>query len=142
MARTKLQLPDRFHFITEIPVRIQDINYGGHLGNDSVLSLIHEARVQFLHHFGYSEQNVDGAGIIMVDAAINYKAEGFYGMTLRIEVAVAEIESCGCDLSYRLSDVSTGKEIARAKTGIVFFDYEKKKPIPTPDRFRELFSVN
>ena len=141
MARIKLQLPDRNHFITEIPVRIADINYGGHIGNDSVLSLMHEARVQFLHHFGYREQDVDGAGIIMVDAVINYKAEGFYGMTLRIEVAVAEIESHGCDLYYRLSDVSTGKEIARAKTGIVFFDYETKKPMPTPDRFRDLFSL-
>ena len=48
MARVKLQLPANFLFSTEIPIRISDINYGGHLGNDAVLSIVHEARIQFL----------------------------------------------------------------------------------------------
>ena len=47
MARVKLTLPDACHFHTEVAVRIGDINYGGHLGNDAVLSLAHEARLQY-----------------------------------------------------------------------------------------------
>jgi hypothetical protein len=46
----------------------EDINYGGHLGNDAVLSLVHEARVRFLKQQGYTENNIEGAGIIMADA--------------------------------------------------------------------------
>ena len=57
---------------TEIPIRISDVNYGGHLGNDAVLSLAHEARVRFLALRGFSEKDVEGVGIMMVDAAVVY----------------------------------------------------------------------
>jgi acyl-CoA thioesterase FadM len=85
MSRVKVDLPDKFIFITEIPVRITDINYGGHLGNDSVLSIVHEARLQFLSNMSFSEKDVDGKGIIMVDAAVQYISEGFYGDILKID---------------------------------------------------------
>ncbi len=62
MARVKLDLPDAFEFTTEIQVRIGDINYGGHLGNDTVLSLIHEARVRFLQKYNFREANIGGIG--------------------------------------------------------------------------------
>ena len=135
MARVKLKLPDRFPFSTDIPLRINDINYGGHLGNDSILSLIHEARVQFLNSHGFSEKNVDGPGIIMVDAVIVYKSESFYGDIVTVDVAVADISKSGCDFYYRLANKETHKEIARAKTGIVFFDYEKRKVSGVPGKF-------
>ena len=60
MARINIDLPGDFKFSTTIPVRITDLNYGGHVGNDAILSIIHEARMQFLHHFGYSEINFGG----------------------------------------------------------------------------------
>ena len=71
--RIQLQLPDTFTFQTEIPVRITDINYGNHLGNDAILSMMHEVRVQFLQNLGYSELEMEGAGLIMSDTAIIYK---------------------------------------------------------------------
>ena len=37
MPRIKLELHEILIYSTEIPVRITDINYGGHLGNDSIL---------------------------------------------------------------------------------------------------------
>ena len=46
MARVEIELPEQFPFATEIPIRISDINYGNHLGNDAVLSLAQEARVR------------------------------------------------------------------------------------------------
>ena len=60
MPRIKIELPEIFIFKTEISIRITDINYGGHLGNDSLLSIIHEARVRFLKHLDYSESDVEG----------------------------------------------------------------------------------
>ena len=54
MARIKIAVPPQFTFSTQIPVRITDINYGGHLGNDALLALLHEARVQFLRRYGYT----------------------------------------------------------------------------------------
>jgi len=136
MPRLKLGLPDVFPFSTDIPIRIGDINYGGHLGNDTVLAIIHEARVRFLKEHGFTEKDVDGAGIIMSDAAVVFKAEVFYGQTLRAEVSVTDASRSTCDLVYRLTDVESGKEVARAKTGIVFFDYDRRKPVAIPEEFR------
>ena len=39
MARIRLSMPEKFIFTTELPVRITDLNYGGHVGNDVFLSL-------------------------------------------------------------------------------------------------------
>ena len=135
MNRVKVNLPESFSFKTEIPLRITDINYGGHLGNDKILSLIQEARVRFLGELGYSETNVEGFGIIMLDAIVQYKSEGFYGDVILIEVDAGDFDKLGFDVFYRLSNKETGKEVALAKTGISIFDYQKRRIVPVPEKF-------
>ncbi|MCH8953822.1 thioesterase family protein [candidate division KSB1 bacterium] len=135
--RPKLELPKTFTFSTEIPVQVTDINYAGHLGNDKVLSYIHEARVRFLKKFGFTELDVDGTGTIMVHATIIYKTEAFHGDILKIEVAPGNFHKLGCDFFYRLTNAKTGKEVARAKTSLIFFDYEKQKMVSMPKKFKE-----
>jgi acyl-CoA thioesterase FadM len=135
MARVKIELPEKFIFSTEIPLRISDINYGGHLGNDSVLSIAHEARIRFFNKHGFKEKDVAGAGIIMVDAAVQYNAEGFYGDVLIIELGIKDITKTGCDIVYQLTNKKSGKSVAIVKTGVVFFDYQKRKVVPIPEVF-------
>jgi acyl-CoA thioesterase FadM len=114
MARVKIDLPDKFIFKTEIPIRINDINYGGHLGNDAVLSIAHEARLRFLKQHNFTELNVDGA---------------------MVEIAVTDTTAVGCDFVYRCINKNTGTTIAILKTGIVFYDYNRKKVVSVPERF-------
>ena len=139
MPRIKLELPDKMIFSTEIPVRITDINYGGHLGNDSILSIVQEARVRFLNKYNYSEKNVEGLGIIMTDCAIVYKSESFYGDILEIKIGVKDFFKYGCDIYYQIINKKTAKDVALIKTGIMFFDYEKRKRDRVPERFINLF---
>ena len=92
MPRIKLELPERFTFETRVDVRIGDINYGGHLGNDAVLRLAHEARLRFFQSLGYAhELSVEGLGIVVADTAVCYRAEAFHGDVLRFGLAVADI---------------------------------------------------
>jgi acyl-CoA thioester hydrolase len=139
MARIKLDMPEIYVFSTIINIRITDINYGNHLGNDALLSIIHEARVRFLSSLGYNEANVEGVGIIMGDVAIVYKSEAHYGDQLRIEINAGEFSRKSCDFFYRVSNKSDGRLIALCKTGIVFFDYMMKKPVAIPKGFLEKF---
>ena len=139
MARVKVNLPATFSYSTLIDVRITDINYGGHLGNDSILGIIHEARVRLLTDKGFSEIDINGVGIIMLDAVINFTSEGFYGDKLRIDVSVDEITTAGCDIYYRLTNVANEKVIVKAKTNIAFFDYDSKKIARTPEIFLKTF---
>ena len=127
MARVKIELPDKFIFKTEIPIRINDINYGGHLGNDTVLSIAHEARLRFLKQHNFTELNVGGA--------VQYKAEAFYGEIILVEIAVTDITRVGCDFVYRCTNKKRGTIIAIVKTGIVFYDYKRKKIVSVPERF-------
>ena len=124
MPRVKVSLPASFGFAVTLPVRITDLNYGAHLGNDALLSLLHEARVQFLAHLGTAEFDpATQLGFIMVDVAIEYKAEAFYGDTCSpFELAANDPNKYGFDMVY-LVENQAGKEIARAKTGMLCFDY-------------------
>jgi acyl-CoA thioester hydrolase len=139
MARIKLELPEKFDFTTDIQVCINNINYGGHLGNDSLLSLIHEARIRFLKNYGFTESDIGATGIIMVDTAIIYRSESFHGDVLTFAVAVSDVGKVGCDFYFRVTNKKTRKEVAYAKTGVVFFDYDERKVVNTPDVFRKKF---
>ena len=141
MARIKLILPQQFNFSTILNIRITDLNYGGHLGNDAALGLIHEARIRLLADKGFSEGDIDGTGIILMDAVINYTSEGFYGDKIRIDVSVDEITNAGCDIYYRFVNVANDKVIVKAKTNIAFFDYTIKKIAKTPKIFLDTFNI-
>jgi acyl-CoA thioester hydrolase len=136
MARIKIDLPESFSFSTSITVRITDLNYGAHVGNDTVLSFIHEARVRYLQSLGYSELNLEGAGLIMADAALIFKNEIYYGDELLISIRATEFSRVGFDLIYKIEKKPADHPLillALVKTAMVCFDYEQKKVITLPE---------
>lgn len=141
MSRLKLQLPDIFLFQTEILVRIDDINYGNHLSNDAYLKYMHEARMRFFAHYGYSEMNLAGTSVIMGDSAIVFKHECFYGEKLKIEITASDFGARSFDLYYRFTKYETGVLVCEAKTGMVCFDYTSRKTAEVPAAFKNLFRV-
>ena len=137
MARIKIDLPRKFPFTANIPVRITDINFGGHVGNDTILSIVHEARAQFFTHCGYTELDFAGAGTIMSDVAIEYKNQTYYGDTILASVAVGEITKVAFDLFYKLEKRSAAGNlipVAFAKTWMVCYDYDQKKVTAIPEK--------
>ena len=135
MNRIKLTLPETFGFSTSIAIRITDLNYGGHVGNDTFLSLIHEARQQFLHAYGYAELDFAGYGLIMADAVVEFKRELNFGDVVTISVAAADFDKLGFDLFYKLELVTPEANLlaGKAKTGMLCFDYALKKKVPIPE---------
>jgi acyl-CoA thioesterase FadM len=140
MSRVKVNLPGKFSFEVVIPIRITDLNYGNHVGNDTILSILHEARVQYLKSFGYGELDFGGAGLIMSDVAIEFKNEIFYGEKIIASVATGDFSKVAFDVFYKLEKESTqnGKRIlvAIARTGMVCYDYSSKKIAPIPEEVR------
>jgi len=143
MARVKVELPGNFTFSAKIPVRITDINYGGHVGNDTILSILHEARVQYLKHYGYTELNFGGTGIIMSDVAIEFKNELFYEDVIIASVAATEFSKVAFELYYKLEKQSSSGNglIAVAKTGMVCYDYDAKKIVAVPAEVKAKLSA-
>lgn len=142
MARLKLTIPDNNLASITIPVRIADINYGKHVGNDAFVSILHEARVQWLQQHGYTELNIEGVSLILADLAVEYKSEGFYGDVIEIKISAGEISKVSFELYYQLSvkrnNINTILVIA--KTGMVCYNYELKKVTPLPEQLKVLLT--
>lgn len=135
MQRIKIEQPTEYTFSTHISIRIGDVNYGNHVGNDAFLSLLHEARMQYLLSLGYTELSMGGVALIMADAAIEFKAEMHYGDVVKIEIEATGFTRLGFDLVYKMTIEKDGqsKLAGLAKTGMLCFDFASKKikAIPT-----------
>ncbi len=135
MSRVKIEEPAQYIFTATIKTRITDLNYGGHVGNDRIFAFMHDARVQFFKSLGYkNELDFDGLGNIQTDAAITYKAEVFAHEDIEIAIGIMDINKYGCDFVYKFMKAD-GSLAALGKTGIVFFDYDKRKIASIPQSF-------
>lgn len=130
MPRVEIELPGHFPFSTQMEVRVTDLNYGNHVGNDQLLGLIHEARRRYIRSLGADEIGADGLGVVIADAAIVYRAQAFYGDSLKIEVAAGEFQSRSCTFFYKVSKGDT--VVAQARTGVVCFDFKAQKAVSFP----------
>lgn len=75
-------------------------------------------------------------GHVIADAVVVYKSEAFLADALRIEIAIADLSKYGFDVYYRITN-QHNKEVARGKTGVVCFDFEKRKVAPVPGKLLE-----
>ena len=134
MARIRIELPENQIATVDIRVRISDINYGNHVGNDAFVSFIHEARLQWLQQNKFTELDITGTGLIMSDLAFEFKNEAFYGEIISIVISAGEISKVSFELYYQLTTERNNQTIllAKAKTGMVCFDYQNKKVTAVP----------
>lgn len=139
MARVEIKMIDRFLFETEIIIKKADINIANHVGNDTFISLIQEARIRFFKHFGYTELDIEGKGIVISDLVVVYKSQSYLGDRLKFELGVGDFNKYGCDIFYKLTHSDTSALVIQAKTGIVFFDYAQKRVSTIPEEFKSHF---
>ncbi|MFA0810811.1 acyl-CoA thioesterase [Microbulbifer epialgicus] len=137
MSRVNINFPENIHYSDMQVVGIQDVNCRKHVGHDKLISMLHEIRERFFDYIGKSEMDECPQGYILADLEVQYLGEAFFGDELRFDLAVDELSERSCNIYYRVSRVSDGAVttpalIARAKTGVVFFDYESRKAIPVP----------
>lgn len=140
MARLHLEFPeDQFYFTTQLTVRITDINSGKHLANDSMVSMISEARARFLYQFGIEEVSINNVGIIVTDMATTYLKEAFAREELIFEVGLMDLNKYGGDIIFRITKSESGALVALAKSGFVFYNFSDAKVTLMPDNFRLRF---
>lgn len=133
MARTRLAEQGEYEFHCIIALQPRDINYGGHMGYDALVSLLGTAHARMFRSLGVSETDLgDGkAGTLMSDLSVNYKAEAYMFDELRIDTHIGEFSRSGFRIFYR---VTSGKTlVALAEVGMVAFDYRARKIVPVPE---------
>lgn len=139
MARLQLDFPDDlFYFTTQLTVRVTDINGAKHLGNDSMVSMLSEARARFLREYGVRDEG-SAVGTIVTDLATMYRAEAHAHDTLKFEVGVMDFNKYGGDLIFRITRPADQTLIALAKYGFVFYNYSEGRVAPMPPAFAACF---
>jgi acyl-CoA thioesterase FadM len=135
-------MPEKVIFRVEIPVRITDMNYGNHLGNDALVGLIHEARVAWLRTLEYSELDTEGSGLIMSELVVSYVNESFYGDVLTISLSPGELSRAGFEIYYLVEAArnQTSIVIAKVRTGMVYYDYAARKVVALPQKVKNHLS--
>lgn len=141
MARVVVDLPPRFLFSCELPLRHADMNDGGHLGNERVLLFAQEVRRRWLEAHGLTDLDLGGAGLIIADAAIVYVAEARAHQVLKGELGAGEVKEKSAELLVRFTDAATGAEVARVKNAVLCFDYATRKVVPLTAAFRRVLGA-
>lgn len=123
-------------FTTTVPVLINHINYGGHLGYDSLLSIIQEARIKWLKSVNKdsSELNIqDGVGWMVKEVHVNYEAEAFHGDVLEVAISISDASRSSLTLSYEVTNVASSAVVCTASTPLIFFNFAKSKVARIPE---------
>lgn len=139
--RVKLALPESppLHE-SNYTLGVADMNYGNHLGNDRVLTLAHEARLRYLRDLNYDELNFFDSALIMSDAMVQYKGQGYMGDLMTLKVWIENPSEIGFDfftLIHHAADPK--KEVARVKCAMLFFNYDQNKRQRAPKIFCDQF---
>jgi YbgC/YbaW family acyl-CoA thioester hydrolase len=142
MARVKIELPEKCIAAFTIPVRITDINYGNHLGHNSLVEIIHEARVQFLQQHNLTELDAAGTSLIMSELIVEFKNESFYQDILEVKIFMGELSKVSFEIFYSVSALRNNSStvVANAKTSMVCFDYKEKKVESMPVELRNILT--
>ncbi|RYZ18613.1 MAG: thioesterase, partial [Chitinophagaceae bacterium] len=69
----------------------------------------------------------------MADVALEFKAEAFYGDVLTAYLVAGEFTKIGFDIYYKLVKSEGETIVALAKTGMICFDYQKRKVAAVPE---------
>jgi len=123
-------------FTTDFTVRVGDINYGEHMGNDRFLLLFHDTRLRFLESMGCSEIDIgDKAGLIMSEAHVRYRAEVFLHDRLTAGIRIADLTPAAFRMEYCIERQE--KAVATGYTRMMAFDYTRSAPRRLPQDFRQ-----
>ncbi len=135
MPKLKLKELDHYTFSYNLELKVRHINYGGHLGNDALVNILHEARMDMFKKLECSETDLgDGkTGIILADLAVNYKSQGYLFDNLTVFMQIDELNKSSFRLYYKI--LKDKRILALAENGIVAFDYETNKITRFPEIF-------
>ena len=137
MPRITLYEQPNYEFQFNTTVQASDLNYANHLGNDTIIGMIQDARANIFFDLGFSELDLGDSetGIIIADLVVNFKAEGFMFDELRIDSHIGEVKDKSFRIFHRIIRFKDKKLIALAETGLVVFNYKHRKITDIPEAF-------
>ena len=122
-------------YVTDVRVRYSDLDAQGHVNNARVLTLLEEARVDWL----YADAPRHGAdqlvrALVVASLTIEYKRPLHFGPPARVSLGVSAIGGASFTVDYVVS--SDGAVVATASTVLVAVELSDGRPRRLGDRER------
>ncbi len=127
-------------FTTDIQMRFRDIDGMGHVNNAVYLSYVELARTQFYMHQA-NKRTLDEIDFILARVEVDFESQATWGDQIQVAVWPSKIGNSSFTLSYEVKEKRSGRILARAKSVLVSYDYERRKSKPIPDEFRTLLQA-
>jgi acyl-CoA thioester hydrolase len=129
-------MPD-FHFFHPVEVRYGDLDAQQHVNNAKYLTYMEQARLEYVRHLGlWDGGSFAELGMIVAEVQISYRAPIHYGLPVRVGVRVGRLGNKSMRMEYRLENPQDGCLFASATSVQVAYDYQEKKSIPVPEKWR------
>jgi acyl-CoA thioester hydrolase len=130
---------DDFRHRTPVEVRFRDIDAFGHVNNAVVSTYLELARVRYL----VEVLGVDPVGhmpLILAMIKIDYLSPIFFGDEVRVASRVDWVGNSSIGMSHQMH-AAEDRELARASSVLVTYDYENARPMPVPADWREALTA-
>ena len=132
-------MSDEFRHRTRVEVRFRDLDAFGHVNNAVVSSYVELARVRYL----VDVLGVDPVGrmpLILAMIKIDYLSPILFGDDVRVASRVDWVGNSSIGMSHQLQ-AGEDRELARASSVLVTYDYDNARPMPVPADWREALTA-
>ena len=124
-------------FLIKYKIKQEDINYGGHVGNERALLFFQMIRINFFESLGLSELNIgDGIGVIQRNSYVEYNKELFLNDEITIKITKIELEKTKFIFHYEIYNQEE-KLAINGSTLLLAYNYKEKKLKKVPEIFRK-----
>lgn len=117
----------------ELRVRFGETDIAGHVNNATYLTYLEEARMKFVEDL----LEPDDMPLIMAAAHLDFVNQVFFRDQVRIETGISRIGTTSFDMVHYLYREPSHQLALTSITTLVYFDYDKQKPKPVPDKWRK-----
>ncbi len=138
MERVRLEFPEA-DIVHRHPlsVRVTDMNYGRHLGHDTLVSLLHEARIQAFGALGLTEWDLGGYPSVVADLAVQYQSEARWPDALVVETAIPVPKGKAITVYHRVRHAEGGRPVATARLNVMLVDPDAGRSVVVPEAVRD-----
>ena len=136
-------MSDDYRHRTPVQVRFRDIDAFGHVNNAVVSTYVEQARVTYLREVLALDPvgPADRMPLILAMIKVDYVSPILLGDSVQVGSRVDWVGRTSIAMSHDVREDS-GRELARAASVLVTYDYERARPMPVPDDWRAALSAH
>lgn len=119
---------------TTVKVRICETDALGHVSNISYYIYLEEGRVEFFKSL--NRINSNNFPFILASATCDFISQCYFDQQLKVQTSVSSIGNTSFQLEQNIIDFEANLLIAKSKSTLVHFNFEKQKSEPLPQELR------